>query len=538
MIDETLGHYRVVDRIAAGGMGVVYRAEDLTLHRSVALKFLSPETASDDEYRARFLREARVAAALNHPTTCTVFEVGEVPSAEPGDTSALAPPGTPFIAMEFVDGETLADRLTRVGPLTARETLHVALQIADGLAHAHRQRIIHRDLKPQNVMVTPDGSVKIVDFGLAKPLKPARAADALLSTSDMISADLGEDAVIGTCAYMSPEQASRRAIDARSDVFAFGIMLYQMLTGRLPFRGDTATATLAKILEAEPDPIPDRGDCEIGAALARVARRCLRKAPQDRYPDARDIVDELRAAQKRLQGTGRRGLLFAGLLGLVLAGTLVYSTLQKPDSLDPEAREAPVSATAPVASPRVDQSVPDSTPGSAAAPAPLPAVRVAASPRPRPPTASPTRANEQGVVARVTATVTFDSRPKASVTLDDALVGITPISVETAPGTHDIVMVSSDGKRWRGRVTIAAGEEARVDRDLGAVGRLTVTSDVWVEVSIDGGSPEQTPVQIDDVSTGLHQLRAFREGFVTQTLEVGIEQGRTSHLRIKLERAP
>jgi hypothetical protein len=124
------------------------------------------------------------------------------------------------------------------------------------------------------------------------------------------------------------------------------------------------------------------------------------------------------------------------------------------------------------------------------------------------------------------------------VTLDDALVGITPISVETAPGTHDIVMVSSDGKRWRGRVTIAAGEEARVDRDLGAVGRLTVTSDVWVEVSIDGGSPEQTPVQIDDVSTGLHQLRAFREGFVTQTLEVGIEQGRTSHLRIKLERAP
>src|SRR5262245_61952933 len=253
----TIGRYRVIDLLGTGGMGVVYRAADDTLRRTVALKFLAAEFASDEEYRARFLREARITASLNHANTCIVYEVGQLDREVtlPLDERVLAL-GTLFIAMEFIEGETLGARLERSGPLPVRDAIDIALQVIEGLAEAHGRHVVHRDLKPQNVMITPSGRVKIVDFGLAKPIRSVRDAHAPVSTSEMLSADMGEGAVIGTCAYMSPEQAAGREIDARSDVFSFGTMLFQMLTGRLPFAGDTANEMMAKIGVADAAPWP------------------------------------------------------------------------------------------------------------------------------------------------------------------------------------------------------------------------------------------------------------------------------------------
>jgi serine/threonine protein kinase len=566
-IERTIAHYRILERLAAGGMGVVYRAEDLTLHRLVALKFLSPDMSADEEYRARFLREARVAAALNHQNTCTIYEVGEVEAGAHSRDAAdpVASPGTPFIAMEFIEGETLAARLSRAGRLNAREVLDVALQVAEGLAEAHARQIVHRDLKPQNIMVTRDGRVKIVDFGLAKPLGSARSAGALVSTSEMISADLGDGAVIGTCAYMSPEQASRKTVDARSDIFAFGVMLYQMLAGRLPFRGDTATVILAKILETEPDPLPAPIGGKVPAALARIVAKCLRKGPQDRYADARDLVSELRDAQQpkamrigawvRLRPASLAAIVIVCLTVVALTywgvRRIAYGRQSVNDvPIDLSTLPADSTSSTPALAEASAERVRDSVSGDSqnlTSPEPTPAA---------PPESRPARSQDTGErlpAATASKTVTppgeplrpapeagtlvLDSSPQSSVTLDGTLVGITPLTIETGPGTHDLVMASPNGMRWRGRVDAVAGERTLVRRELSATGRLTIASDVWVEVSLDGGPPEQTPVDFAQVGAGLHQLRAFREGFVTQTLDIFIEEGRTNYVRVKLEKS-
>jgi serine/threonine protein kinase/tetratricopeptide (TPR) repeat protein len=303
MIGTTISHYRIIEKLGAGGMGVVYRAEDLVLRRTVALKFLSPEIVADEERRARFQREARLAAALNHPNTCTVYEVGQVEAIDRGLAAddPLVPIGTPFIAMELVEGETLAARLARSGRLRTREVLDLAVQAAAGLAEAHVHRIVHRDLKPQNVMVTPAGRVKILDFGLAKPIAAIGRSETVLTTIDMISADLGEGSgvVVGTVAYMSPEQALGKPVGPRSDVFAFGTMLYELVAGRRPFRGDTPTAIVAKILEAEPAPL-SAAAADVPPALMQIIQRCLQKRPEDRYQDAHDLAADLNEVRRRV----------------------------------------------------------------------------------------------------------------------------------------------------------------------------------------------------------------------------------------------
>lgn len=568
MVGGTIGHYRIVQRLAAGGMGVIYRADDLTLHRPVALKFLSHDTALDEEYRARFLREARVAAALNHPNTCTVYEVGQVESTSELDSAEpVAPRGTPFIAMEFIEGETLASRLAMVGRLDPRETLDVASQVVEGLAAAHARGIVHRDLKPQNIMIASGGLVKIVDFGLAKPSQTARGASPLVNTTDMISADLGDGTIIGTCAYMSPEQASSGKVDARSDIFSFGTILYQMLSGRLPFRGDTATVVLAKILEADPDPL-EHGADPLFAALARVAGRCLQKGAENRYPHVRSLLEDLKEIRTVLSPapsprTGFVTRIGFALLGVVLAAAvLIYARVARTTTAgtasrggedavlgveraasgsgSPE-RNAPAPSRNSTVSPGSDPAVrkpvatgnvlhqQDETTNSRAAEQVLRSTNPRGNPAFRPDPA-PTNADVPRLI--------LDSEPKASVSLDGSLVGITPLTVDTAPGTHELVMTTPDGLRWRGRVEVPAGGDARVERNLTASGQLTITSDVWLEVSLDGGPAEQTPVHFSRVSAGLHELRAFRGGFVTQTREIVIEEGKTSHVRLKLEKKP
>src|SRR4029453_11751641 len=231
MIGRRLGHFEITGAIGAGGMGVVYRATDLRLQRSVALKLLPPQVAADRDRRSRFEREARAASALNHPNIVTVHEID---SAD----------GVDFIAMELVEGETLDAAIAR--GLAVDQALGYASQIGEGLAAAHAAGIVHRDLKPRNVVVKPDGQIKVLDFGLAK-----RVAGGLVdSAAPTASAELRSAAgsALGTVAYMSPEQAEGKPVDARTDIFSFGIVLYEMLTGQRPFAGDSAAKVLSAIL--------------------------------------------------------------------------------------------------------------------------------------------------------------------------------------------------------------------------------------------------------------------------------------------------
>jgi tetratricopeptide (TPR) repeat protein len=303
MVSSGNARYRILDRLGSGGMGVVYRAEDTRLRRPVALKFLPGEGPDREESRARFLREARTAASLNHPNIYIIHEVGEVePGAgfDSGPGSSPFPPGTPFIAMELVEGETLHQILSGSGRLPLDRLGDIALQIAEGLSEAHAHGIVHRDLKPRNVMVTPRGRVKILDFGLARPSPGARLRETDTSGAQTVSAeDHDAGKIVGTISYLSPEQALGKRVDARSDLFSFGAMLYEMAAGSRPFRGEGATATLAKILEAEPAPLP--GDAGIPAMLEEIIRKCLRKNPDERYEDARDLVTALKSLARAIQ---------------------------------------------------------------------------------------------------------------------------------------------------------------------------------------------------------------------------------------------
>lgn len=290
-----LSRYRILEKLGAGGMGVVYRAEDISLRRPVALKFLGGTSVSQEQKRARFLREARAAAALNHPAICTIHEVGEV---EPGEEQTLGvgeriDAGTPFIAMELIEGRTLREAIGGRS-LPVSEALRLAVEIAEGLSAAHQAKVIHRDLKPDNVIVTPGGHAKILDFGLAKLLEEPAAIGAdetsKLATFSNEITQLGS--VIGTAAYMSPEQARGLAVDTRSDLFSFGIVLYEMATGKAPFWKSTAMDTMAAILR-EPAVPAARLNPEVPAELERIIGKCLEKDPAVRYQDCRDLVVDL-----------------------------------------------------------------------------------------------------------------------------------------------------------------------------------------------------------------------------------------------------
>ena len=239
-----LSHYRIGEKIGEGGMGVVYHAEDTKLRRRVAVKVLPPELVDNEERRLRFLREARSAAAVNHPNIATVYEVDEVD-------------GILFIAMELIEGKSLRDTLGVGRPLPLRQTLRLAAEMADGLARAHKASVIHRDLKPDNVMLTEDGHAKILDFGLAKLREEAGGDkgddDPESSRMATLSGEMTEEGrIFGTAHYMSPEQARGRTVDERSDLFSLGSVLYEMTTGKPPFGGDTTTDTLSAILRDTP----------------------------------------------------------------------------------------------------------------------------------------------------------------------------------------------------------------------------------------------------------------------------------------------
>jgi len=279
MIGETISHYQIVDKIGAGGMGEVYRAHDPRLHRDVAVKILPAALSEQPDRLMRFEREARAAGALNHPNILAVYDVGNHE-------------GLPFIVTELLTGENLRERIAG-GDLTIRKAVRLAAEVADGLAAAHGRGIVHRDLKPENVFITRDGHVKILDFGLAKLIDrtPPTGRTADVETAEMVT-EAGT--VVGTVSYMAPEQLQGRPTDHRADIFSFGVMLYEMLSGRRPFRGDSKAQIVASILRDEPSHLTDP-EHPVPPVVERIVRQCLEKRPEDRFESAHDLAIALRA---------------------------------------------------------------------------------------------------------------------------------------------------------------------------------------------------------------------------------------------------
>src|SRR6266487_3536315 len=272
-----LGPYEIQAPLGAGGMGEVYRARDTRLERTVAVKVLPDHLSCDPESRQRFEREARTISSLNHPHICTLYDI---------DTQD----GIDFLVMEYLEGQTLADRLQK-GALPSEEVLEIGIEIADALDKAHRQGIVHRDLKPGNIMLTKAGA-KLMDFGLAKPAEAAFIASASVGTPTLSNRLTVEGTIVGTFQYMSPEQLEGKEADVRSDIFAFGAVLYEMATGQKAFSGKSQASLIAAILDAEPPAISTIQPMT-PPALDRVVKTCLAKDPDDRWQTAHDVMLQL-----------------------------------------------------------------------------------------------------------------------------------------------------------------------------------------------------------------------------------------------------
>ncbi|MBA3569629.1 MAG: protein kinase [Pyrinomonadaceae bacterium] len=348
MVKQTVSHYRIIKRLGAGGMGEVYLAEDTILDRKVAIKFLPSESSSDVNADRRLLREAKAAATLDHPNICAIHEVGE-------------DGGRSFIVMQYVEGETL-DCKIKTNTIHVSEALTIAVQIADAISESHTRGIIHRDIKPQNIMITARGQAKVMDFGLAKEVRGPRQ---LKSEAETVSLLTGPGMLLGTVPYMSPEQVRGEGVDARSDIFSFGALLYEMFSGRTPFAAESAAGTISAILTREPPPLA-RYATDVPTELERIVRKCLEKDPERRYQTMRDLVIDLEnlrggygaarssdsrggsaadeGSRQRSIFTSRRALVLSGFAVVLVSVALVYALRFRgvPATRQPEIRSLAV----------------------------------------------------------------------------------------------------------------------------------------------------------------------------------------------------
>ncbi len=321
MIGRSLSHYNVLGELSRGGMGIVYRALDVKLERHVAVKVLPPELVLDEERKHRFLKEARAAASLKHPNIAVIHEVDEVD-------------GVTFLVMELIEGEKLSDRLARER-LSFSRALALAVEVADGLSQAHERGIVHRDLKPANIMVTGDGHAKIIDFGLAKLVEPIQDASSHLETAARVETGAGR--VMGTLAYMSPEQARGLEVDHRSDLFSLGVVLYEMLTGAPAFTAASAAELPHAIIHDAPKPLGSSLFAPTAPEIQRIVSKCLAKDPGDRYQNARDLFIDLRNVKRDSESQpsvaptaaapARRGGRLDRRMVAAVVGALVLATL-------------------------------------------------------------------------------------------------------------------------------------------------------------------------------------------------------------------
>jgi len=446
---DVILHYQITGRLGAGGMGVVYRAFDLRLKRYVALKFLPPNLIPDQSHRDRLLREATAASALEHPNIGAVHAIEETPD------------GQMFIVMSCYDGETLKDRLSH-GSLPATEALDLALQVARGLREAHSKGIIHRDIKPSNLIITPQGVVKIVDFGLAKILGGVDLTQSMVT--------------MGTAAYMSPEQALARPVDNRSDIWSFGVMLFEMLSLRLPFQGDTPTALLYAVVNSDLPPLD-----HLTPPLQYIVRRCLAKSAAERYARMEDLIRDLESVQRtgtlpESKETTRSmpGPVFqteperrpmtmwvaAGTL-VVLVGAGAWWISRKP----PEPAQTEVASAKPSSAPTVSGAVP--TPAAT----PLPKAEVAGHtlpPTPVPGTRKPPEPARYNGPKDGTMTWTGDLDPgqvldmtaaASQASVRGAVLPGEPVSIEIHPDVVRVVTPPGPSNKWR---TLVVRNEAKV----------------------------------------------------------------------------
>ena len=282
MIAESIAHYRIIKKLGAGGMGEVYLALDTKLDRKVAIKVLPPDSLAEENLKKRLLREAQAAAKLDHPNICAIYDVNEADSLT-------------FIVMQYIEGETLAEEMERQ-PLNSALSLAIAEQAAEGLAEAHTHGIVHRDIKPQNMMITPRGQLKILDFGLAKQMRSSDAVDFDAPTATLLSTP---GHVIGTMPYMSPEQVQGEPLDARSDIFSLGVTFYEMLAGKHPFKDKSAAVTMSRILLSEPIPT-EQFQAQVSPELQALLSKMLCKDKAARYQSAEDLLTDLRQLPAKL----------------------------------------------------------------------------------------------------------------------------------------------------------------------------------------------------------------------------------------------
>jgi serine/threonine protein kinase len=316
-IGGTMSHFKILEKLGEGGMGVVYRAEDTNLGRQVAVKVLPDIFSGDPERLARFERDARLLASLNHTNIATIYGLEQAE-------------GQRFLTMELVEGETLAQRLQK-GPLPVEESLEVCRQIAEGLEAAHERGVIHRDLKPANIKITPEGKVKILDFGLAKAFQEETAAADLSQSPTLTAAMTRAGVILGTAAYMSPEQAKGKTVDKRTDIWVFGCILYECLSGKSVFEGETVTETLAAVLTRDPswDSLPPATP----ALVRNLLSRCLERNSGERLRDIGEARIELQKAldrsgeaeQKTIESetAGRSRLSFIATAGIGLVAFII-----------------------------------------------------------------------------------------------------------------------------------------------------------------------------------------------------------------------